>query len=373
MDQGGPKRRNTHDDSSPFEERPGEEREVAGPATSASAMHLPGPRAQSQGPGRGEALNGLEGSKTQREGSSLGTAPLGMQQPQKQQQQLQQLQQQQDLGLYSVGEDFSLLEESIASLNRSPATLGNSRMGFHQLDLFHIKTEDISSMDKDRLDAGLSFGGHKDSYGGDRLSADNTLDILRDLDLPGSLSDLNEFYGDNEAAFLSTLSVDDSLLEAKPPGGGGGSVGSCDKGDGADPRRGQAVLSAPVIKTEKDADDSLLQLCTPGVIKQESQDNRSYCQVSGMGLAGPSGGLGPPGGGGGGSLGGPGYGYGANPGSAALGLQQPDQKPLFGLYPPLSSVGNGWSRGNGYGESMGLQREAEGASASAAFPVIYGR
>ena len=91
---------------------------MAGPATSASAMHLPGSRAQSQGPGRGEALNGLEGSKTQREGSSLGTAPLGMQQPQKQQQQLQQLQQQQDLGLYSVGEDFSLLEESIASLNQ---------------------------------------------------------------------------------------------------------------------------------------------------------------------------------------------------------------------------------------------------------------
>ena len=126
----------------------------------------------------------------------------------------------------------------------------------------------------------------------------------------------------------------------------------------------------PVIKTEKDADDSLLQLCTPGVIKQETQDNRSYCQISGMDLAGPSGGLGPLGGG---SLGGPGYGYGANQASAALGLQQPDQKPLFGLYPPLSSVGNGWSRGNGYGESMGMHREAEGASASAVFPVSYGR
>lgn len=206
----------------------------------------------------------------------------------------------------------------------------------------------------------VSFGqSQKDLDVNERLLGDNTLDILRDLDLPGSLSDLNEFYVSDEAAFLSSLSVEDVLLEdgnmeTKPIDCSNG--GNCTNVDSADQQKQllEPGISMPVIKTEEDADTSFIQLCTPGVIKQEN-DRRSYCQISSLDLPSTHNSVG--------SMSGPSYPYGANT-STAVSLQQ-DQKPVFGLYPPLPSVSDSWNRGNGYGAGSGMS--------SSSFPVGFSR
>nr|AAW56453.1 glucocorticoid receptor [Salmo trutta] len=315
--------------------------------TSTSLMHLPGSRPQ---PPARDSANGLNVTTTQMELSTGGLTieesevkvmekALRMQQPQKPQQNQQ------------LFENFALLEASIADLNRSN-TPGSSVLE-RPHDLFSLKTE------KDRLDMGsVSFGqSQKDLDVNDRLLGDNTMDILQDLDLPGSLSDLNEFYVSDEAAFLSSLSVEDVLLEdgnmeTKPIDCSNG--GNCTDVDSADQQKQllEPGISMPVIKTEEDADTSFIQLCTPGVIKQEN-DRRSYCQISSLDLPSTHNSVG--------SMSGQSYPYGANT-STAVSLQQ-DQKPVFGLYPPLPSVSDSWNRGNGYGTGSG--------TSSSSFPVGF--
>lgn len=327
--------------------------------TLTSVMHLPGSTPQ---PPASDSSNGLNVTKIQGELSTAGTASIGlpieeaevklmdkalrMQNAQKQQQNHQQL-----------FENFALLEESISDLNRSN-TPGSSVLACSNY-LFPLKTEDFSPMDKDRLDMGtVSFGQSlKDLDVNERLLGDNTLDILRDLDLPGSLSDLNEFYLADEAAFLSSLSVDDALLgdgnmETKPIVSSSG--GNCKNVNGADQQQLGPGISMPVIKTEKDADTSFIQLYTPGVIKQENE-RQSYCQISSLDIPGTHSSVG--------SMSGPSYHYGANT-STAVSVQQ-DQKPVFGLYPPLPSVSDSWNRGNGYGAGSGMS--------SSSFPVGFSR
>ncbi|XP_071199536.1 glucocorticoid receptor-like [Salvelinus alpinus] len=209
----------------------------------------------------------------------------------------------------------------------------------------------------------VSFGQSlKDLDVNERLLGDNTLDILRDLDLPGSLSDLNEFYLADEAAFLSSLSVDDALLgdgnmETEPIVSSSG--GNCKNVKGADQIRQQLGpgISMPVIKTEKDADTSFIQLYTPGVIKQENE-RQSYCQISSLDIPGTHSSVG--------SMSGLSYHYGANT-SMAVRVQQ-DQKPVFGLYPPLPSVSDGWNRGQEFGDGSGMSTPS-----SSSFPVSFSR
>ncbi|XP_029527646.1 glucocorticoid receptor isoform X1 [Oncorhynchus nerka] len=321
--------------------------------TSTSLMHLPGSRPQ---PPARDSANGLNVTTTQMELSTGGLTieeaevkvmekALRMQQPQKPQQNQQ------------LFENFALLEASIADLNRSN-TPGSSVLG-RPHDLFSLKTENFSPMDKDRLDMGsVSFGqSQKDLDVNERLLGDNTMDILQDLDLPGSLSDLNEFYVSDEAAFLSSLSVEDVLLEdgnmeTKPIDCSNG--GNRTNVDSADQQKQllEPGVSMPVIKTEEDADTSFIQLCTPGVIKQEN-DRRGYCQISSLDLPSTHNSAG--------SITGPSYPYGANT-STAVNLQQ-DQKPVFGLYPPLPSVSDSWNRGNGYATGSGMS--------SSSFPVGF--
>uniref|UniRef100_A0A8C1HKG0 Glucocorticoid receptor n=1 Tax=Cyprinus carpio carpio TaxID=630221 RepID=A0A8C1HKG0_CYPCA len=242
----------------------------------------------------------------------------------------------------NIGENFSLLDESIADLNR-----GSS---IQAPDTFTMKMEQFSPMEKDRLD--FPSYGHMDKEldSNERVIGDNTIDILKDLDLPDSLSDLNELYVADEAAFLSSLAVDDALLgesnflkDTSPVVTGNSAACANVNGMG---KRQQMVEASVNIKTEKDAD--FIQLCTPGVIKQETE-RRSYCQMSGMG--GPHSGpttLG--------DMGGQGYHYGANTASA---VSLPDQKPPFGLFSPLPTLSDGWVRGNGYGDPSGMQRANE--------------
>uniref|UniRef100_A0A4W5NMM7 Glucocorticoid receptor n=1 Tax=Hucho hucho TaxID=62062 RepID=A0A4W5NMM7_9TELE len=318
--------------------------------TLTSVMHLPGSTRQ---PPARDSSNGLNVTKIQGELSTAGTASIGlpieeaevkvmgkaliMQNAQKQQQNHQQ----------QLFENFALLEESISDLNRS-ITPGSSVLGCPNL-------EEFSPMDKDRLDMGtVSFGQSlKDN---ERLLGDNTLDILRDLDLPGSLSDLNEFYLADEAAFLSSLSVDDALLgdgnmETKPIVSSSG--GNCKNVNGAD--KHQQLLGPGIIKTEKNADTTFIQLYTPGVIKQENE-RQSYCQISSLDIPGTHSLVG--------SMSGPSYHYGTNT-STAVSVQQ-DQKPVFGLYPPLPSVSDCWSRGQEFGDGSGMS-----VPSSSSFPVSF--
>ncbi|KAL1252472.1 hypothetical protein QQF64_017165, partial [Cirrhinus molitorella] len=245
----------------------------------------------------------------------------------------------------SIGENFSLLDESIADLNRGS--------GIQAPDTFTVKMEEFSPMEKDRLDF-LPYGhSDKERNGSERVIGDNSIDILKDLDLPDSLSDLNEFYVADEAAFLSSLAVDDALLgesnllkDTSPVVTGNSAACTNVNGTGKRQQMVEGSVNMPIIKTEKDTD--FIQLCTPGVIKQENE-RRSYCQLSGMG--GPHGGptaLG--------DMGGQGYHYGANSASA---VNLPDQKPPFGLFHPMPTLSDNWVRGNGYGDPSGMHRANE--------------
>lgn len=237
----------------------------------------------------------------------------------------------------SVGENFSLLDESIADLHRGS--------GIQAPDTFTMKMEEFSPMEKDRLDFPPYGHPGKEMDGNERVIGDNTIDILQDLDLPDSLSDLNEFYVADEAAFLSSLAVDDALLgesnllkDTSPVVTGNSAACANVNSTGKRQQMVEASVNMPVIKTEKDLD--FIQLCTPGVIKQENE-RRSYCQMSGMGGSTALG-----------DMGGQGYHYGAN---AASAVNLPDQKPLFGLFPPgLPTLNDSWVRGNGYGDLSGI-------------------
>ncbi|XP_026051416.1 glucocorticoid receptor isoform X2 [Carassius auratus] len=292
--------------------------------------------------------NGLRGSDAQRNPSMADPSLMGcnMQEPDVKAFKPFRMQHQQKVKEpLNIGENFLLLDESIADLNRGS--------GIQAPDAFTMKMEELSPMEKDRLDFPPYDYPDKEADGNERVTGDNTIDILKDLDFPDSLSDLNEFYVNDEAAFLSSLAVDDGLLgeshllkDTSPVVTGNSAACANVNGMGKRQQMADASVNMPVIKTEKDPD--FIQLCTPGVIKQENE-RRSYCQMSGMG--GPHGGPAALG-----DMGGQEYHYGANSASA---VSLPDQKPLFGLFPPLPTLSDGWVRGNGYGDPSGMQRANE--------------
>ncbi|XP_016123069.1 glucocorticoid receptor-like isoform X2 [Sinocyclocheilus grahami] len=295
-----------------------------------------------------DVLNGLSGSDAQRNLSMADPSLMGrdIQEPDVKAFKPFRMQHQQKVKEpLNIGDNFSLLDESIADLNRGS--------GIQAPDTFAMKMEQFSPMEKDRLDFPPYDYPDKETDGNERVIGDNSIDILKDLDLPDSLSDLNEFYVADEAAFLSSLAVDDALLgeshflkDTSPVVTGSSAACANVNGTGKRQQMVEASVNMPVIKTEKDPD--FIQLCTPGVIKQENE-RRSYCQMSGMGgpHSGPT------------ALGDMGrqtYHYGANTASA---VSLPDQKPLFGLFPPLPTLSDGWVRGNGYGDPSGMQRANE--------------
>ncbi|XP_048850919.1 glucocorticoid receptor-like isoform X1 [Brienomyrus brachyistius] len=204
---------------------------------------------------------------------------------------------------------------------------------------FSLKTEDYLTLDKPRMDVPQNSFIHegKDPDVCHGLFGDNTMDILQDFDLPGSLSELNDFYVADDAALLSSLGVEDSLLadvgaqkEAKTSSHG------CGTSMNGEPHPDPGV-STLTVKTES---DGCLILSTPGVIKQEA-DAKSFCQVTGPEVLGSFGSL----------LSASAAGVTAAPTHSfatgvpsSVSLQQPDQKPVFNLYPPLAAIGNGWNR-----------------------------
>uniref|UniRef100_A0A8C5H9L2 Glucocorticoid receptor n=1 Tax=Gouania willdenowi TaxID=441366 RepID=A0A8C5H9L2_GOUWI len=157
-------------------------------------------------------------------------------------------------GRQTSAEALPRLEGNIADVTQSSM---DSLIGGSDPNFFHMKSEDFS-MDKD-MDVSQ------------KLFSDNTLDLLQDFDLTGSPSDF--YVGDD--AFLSTL-TDDSLL----------GIAHFNHSDQSSPSVSTTVtpsttttLSA-LVKKEKDS--GFIQLCTPGVIKQEkTSEGHTFCQISG--------------------------------------------------------------------------------------------
>ncbi|XP_048087099.1 glucocorticoid receptor isoform X2 [Alosa alosa] len=367
-------------------------------------------------PVSGDVPNGLGNSPPPEDYTSAVTTSLGLYEDDVdhkasgKDQRAQQGLQHQPLGLYGVGENFSRLEASIADLNRSSPSM-DSLIGGADPSLFHLKTEDFSPMDKGDMDLDQDTSGRMDmDIGHHKLFNDNTLDLLQDFELTGSPSD---FYVADDA-FLSSL-AEDSLLsdvstdrDPKPAsilgsgsGGSGGSgntlvpstsaalvvngtraetlfssppstspaAASCSSGSsGIGSATSTPAISPALVKVEKDA--AVLQLSTPGVIKQEKASGvagRSYCQVSGravtlatpaaISICGVS------------TSSGQSYHFGGTATSTSTttaSSPQPKEQKVFSLYPALGpAAGDSWNRVRPtFGDAGQQQRVGEGLGGS---------
>lgn len=418
MDQGGLKRNGNRDDSLTFREAGvGIGRDTGDTAGSLlqPAMHLPGPGSLPQ-PQPVVSPNGQGGTKDHGELGGLFEPPqhhvlTDMKEGKisRMQKQPQQQQPHQDMDLFNMGDNLPLLEQSISDLDRTStaiiSTSDTSVLGNLPLpDLFpqHIKQEGNFSLDKDlETYSGHAGAGPNDLDGNSGRLIEDT-EIWQDLDLPSSLPEISDFELDSEVAHLDNILHDNR--------GGGGPVSgllketkslmgngiNCTNVNGTDhpiqhhPHQQQqqhhhhhllqhqqhqllhqqqqptSLLSSVMIKEEKDPDNSYVHIRTPGVIKQEKQDNGGFCQAQclqgGMSSLHGGGLMSSPMG----VSAGPSYHYRANPSSTA-GLQ--DQKP-FGMYSNLPMVGENWARGNTYGESSGIQRGDDGLPSATALATF---
>lgn len=383
-------------------------------------------------PVSGDVPNGLGNSTPPEEYTASVTTSLGLYEEESadhkvtgKDQRVQQGLQHQPLGLFAVSENFSRLEASIADLNRSSPSM-DSLIGGADPSLFHLKTEDFSPMDKGDIDMDQdTFGpmGKDVDVGHHKLFNDNTLDLLQDFELTGSPSDF--YVGDD--AFLSSL-AEDSLLsdmsterDPKPASalgsgsasgtgvGGGGGIGVVSgsnavvssagvslvvNGNRPDPLFSSPPSSSPaaascsssssssgigsapstpaispaLVKVEK---DTVLQLSTPGVIKQEKASGvagRSYCQVgsgavtlatpASISICGVS------------TSSGQSYHFGGSATSTATASSpQPKEEKVFSLYPTLGpATADAWNRARtAFGDAGQKQRAGDGLSATQGF------
>uniref|UniRef100_UPI0037E9617B glucocorticoid receptor-like isoform X2 n=1 Tax=Semicossyphus pulcher TaxID=241346 RepID=UPI0037E9617B len=418
MDQGGLKRNGNRDDSLTFGETGvGVGRDTGDTAGSLlqSSVHLPSPGSLPQS---SVAPNGQGGTKDQGEFGGLFESPqqhiLGEGSDMKEGKmiRMQKQQQHQDIGVFNMEDNLSLLKQSISDLDRTSTSVINtsvsSVLGNLPLpDLFppHIKQEGNFSLDKDLGSFGGPTGVGPCDLDGNSSRLIEDAEIWQDLDLPSSLPEISDFELDSEVAHLDTILHDNRpgggpvsgpvsgfLKESKPLMGNGV---NCTNVNGTDQQHQPmhhhhhqqqqhhqllqhqqqqlhhqqqppvSLLSSVMIKEEKDPDDSFIHIRTPGVVKQEKQDGAGFCQSqclqSSMSSLHGGGPMSSPMGVGAG----PSYHYRASA-SSTLGLQ--DQKP-FGSYSNLPLVGESWAR---FGESSGIQRGDDGlptAANLAAFSV----
>ncbi|NXH17298.1 GCR protein, partial [Bucco capensis] len=262
--------------------------------------------------------------------------------------------QQGQISISSGDTDFRLLEESIASLNKS-SSLAEEAKGAVSSEV--ALEQDFPGMAGrgGPLESGTAVQSQVGSNGGSlKLFSEDqsTLDILQDLELPpvspgkepnGSPWRLDPLLDDG--GLLSPISADDAFLlegslgeDCKPPLLADTKPKLNDRGD----LLPTSKMPMPQVKTEK---EDFIELCTPG-IKQENM-GPIYCQanfsgsnllgtkVSAISVHGVS------------TSGGQMYHYDLNTASLS---QQQDQKPIFNIIPSLPAASENWNRCQGSGE-----------------------
>jgi glucocorticoid receptor len=266
--------------------------------------------------------------------------------------------QQAQISLSSGETDFRLLEESIANLNRSssvpdnPKSSASAAVSDASTEKEFLQTHsDVSSEQKNlKGQSGTSVGNVKLC-----TTDQSTFDIFQDLEFssgsPGKETNESPWRSDlliDENCLLSPLAGEDDPFPLE-----GDASEDCkplilpdtkpkikDNGNIILPNPSSVPL--PHVKTEK---EDFIELCTPGVIKQEKL-GPVYCQASFSGaniignkmsaisVHGVS------------TSGGQMYHYDMNTAS----LSQQDQKPVFNVIPPISVGSENWNRCQGSGD-----------------------
>lgn len=288
-------------------------------------------------------------------------------------------------GGQTLRENLPQLEASTVDITQSSM---DSLIGGSDPNFFPMKSEDFSmdKGDQDPIDIDSAFEQiGKDVDAHQKLFSDNTLDLLQDFELIGSPSD---FYVGDDALLYSL--AEDSLLGDVDSAerdiknavvesiNVSGTVSALNGTNITDPDQSDisttaSIVSSPtlsvLVKTEKDAD--LIQLCTPGVIKEEkSSVNQSYCQMSStsttdmpssnpISICGVS------------TSGGQRYHFGINPSSNEA-QQQKDQKPAAGQCLPVTTVSETWNRVQGVVNSA-VHKAGEAFSSSPSYPIYFTR
>ncbi|XP_022373728.1 glucocorticoid receptor isoform X3 [Enhydra lutris kenyoni] len=271
--------------------------------------------------------------------------------------------QQGQISLSSGETDFRLLEESIANLNRStsvpenPKSSASAAVSAAPMEREFSKTlSDVSSEQQNLKGQTGSNGGNVKLCTTDQSTFDIWRKKIQDLEF-SSGSPENEA---SESPWKSDLLIDENCLLSPLAGEDdpflleGNSNEDCKPLVLPDTKpkikdNGELILSSPnsvplpQVKTEK---EDFIELCTPGVIKQEKL-GPVYCQgsfsganiignkMSAISVHGVS------------TSGGQMYHYDMNTASVS---QQQDQKPIFNVIPPIPVGSENWNRCKGSGD-----------------------